>query len=56
MELFIKWLFEPSPLMDLPTRATPNLYDVLIVFSLSYQEFSEIDWLLVLADVNTRRG
>lgn len=54
MEEFTKWLVKPSPHMDIPTMATPNLFDVIIAFSASYQEFADLNWGQVLDEASRR--
>ncbi|KAG2123262.1 hypothetical protein DEU56DRAFT_917497 [Suillus clintonianus] len=54
IDSFVLWLFKASPLMALPTRATPNLFDLLIAFASSVPELTEIDWVDTLAEANKR--
>ncbi|KAG2336099.1 hypothetical protein BDR05DRAFT_1006169 [Suillus weaverae] len=54
VDSFVLWLFKASPLMALPTRATPNVFDLLIAFASSLPEFTEIDWVDALAEANKR--
>lgn len=51
---FVNWLFQASPRNSVPTRATPNVFDLLIAFKSSSAEFSEIDWSDALAEANQR--
>ncbi|KAG1720863.1 uncharacterized protein EDB91DRAFT_1088678 [Suillus paluster] len=54
IESFVLWLFQASPRNSVPTRATPNAFDLLIAFSSCSQEFSNIEWADALAEANER--
>ncbi|KAG1884842.1 uncharacterized protein F5891DRAFT_1202238 [Suillus fuscotomentosus] len=54
IESFVVWLFQPSPRNGIPTRATPNVFDLLIAFASCSNEFAEIEWSDALAEANAR--